>query len=175
MLCRVRRAYKSEERCTSLIEAAATTSRVLSFDPPSAFTMTTRSRGKYLRSPTRIACTVSPTVLALLCVGTPTRRSTSPTLISSRIKSSVRTLVSSRRNPCHTGSDVSPVLHIFISVVNGTRRTGKAPWLTDTANRRFVERYFCQTFLPECCLCSAAGRVLLPARNWKDYSRLTPF
>src|ERR1700685_1148664 len=174
MQCRVRRAYNSEERCTSLIEAAAMTSRVLSFDPPSACTMTTRSLGKYFRSPTRMACTTSPTVPALLWVGTPTSRSTSPTLISSRIKSSVSTLVSSRRNPCHTSSDVLPVLHDFISVAIETKRTGKDPWLTDMANHRCVERYSGQTFPPEYCPCSGAGRVPLPERNSKGYSPPVP-
>src|SRR5580658_7812253 len=171
MQCSVRRAYKSEECCRSLIEAAAITSRVLSFDPPSAFTMTTRSLGKYFRSPTRIDCTTSPTVFALLCVDTPTSRSTSPTLISSRIKSSVRTLVSSRRNPSHAGSDATDsILQCFICAANGTRRTGEVPWLTDTANHRCGERYSGQTFPPEYCPCTVAGRVPLLVRNSKGYS-----
>src|SRR5258708_34299165 len=59
--------------------------------------ITARSRGKCFSSPARIACTTVPRVFALLNVGKPTRRSTSPTLMSWRRKSSLRTLLSARR------------------------------------------------------------------------------
>src|ERR1700732_1862090 len=68
--------------------------------------ITARSRGKYFSNPARMTCTTVPRVFASLKVGKPTRRSTSPTLMSWRRKSSLRTLLSARRSSSTDYSDL---------------------------------------------------------------------
>src|SRR3979490_1955900 len=76
------------------------TSVVLSVDPPSTFTITTRSLTKFWRTLSSLARTVCAIVTALMYEGIPTNRSTSPTLISWRIKSSPRKLSSAKLRAC---------------------------------------------------------------------------
>src|SRR5215469_7897789 len=84
------------------MEAARTRSWVPSREPPSALMMTERARGKYFNSPARTDCTICPTVWPSLYVGKPTRISTSPTLISSRMKSSESMLPSATKRSTRT-------------------------------------------------------------------------
>ena len=82
----------------SLIEAARTKSCVPSPDPPSALMMTdARSRESTCSNPARTPAPPVPRSERGCDVGTPTRMSTWPTLISSRIKSS-ESMLSSGKN-----------------------------------------------------------------------------
>src|SRR6266436_6508241 len=57
------------------------------------------------------------------------------------------------------------------SVVAGTSKTGKGPWLKGKADHRHEERYSCQTSQSEYFLCSVADPAQPLVLRWSDFSR----
>src|ERR1700732_835925 len=177
MECRVRSVYRLAVRRTSSIEMPVTNSGVPSRDPPSALMIAARSRGKSRRMPAWIDWTMGPTVLALLCVGRPTRMSTSPTLISWRRKSSVRKLSSANlfsvRGATERSSTDTPCVIVsttyqsFRFASAETNKTDKGPWLEDRAAHPRGEKCSCQTSRSEYSLCTFAD----PARQLAPHSK----
>src|ERR1700692_876250 len=100
--------------------------------------------------------------------------STSPTFMSWRRKSSVRTLssanvISVRSTAVYNCKDTHLYLYYLLKFVAAeTSKTGRVPWLTDTAGRLLAETYSCRTSRSEYFLCSAAYPVLQPAPCLKD-------
>src|SRR4029077_11906582 len=99
--------------------------------------------------------------------------SASPMLISWRRNSSVNRFSSVKfklPESCLPLSDRRGVIQTK-SCAAGTNKTGKAPWLEGTADRRSEERYSGRTFLSECFPYICGDRVQPLARRLRDCLR----
>src|ERR1700757_4510824 len=103
----------------------------------------------------------------------PTSRSTSPTLINCRRKSSSRK-VSSAKSMNLSESLILKRRQVpsqsFKSGGGETKKIGKGLKSTDRANRRYAETGSCRTFLWEYDLCTRADSTRRLARNSTDCS-----
>src|SRR5271169_4718680 len=123
-------------------------------------------------------------VLALLWVGRPTRMSTSPTLMSWRRKSSVKSVSSANSTSERSFKAGSQCAHgqrdcqyprcQIRSVAAGTSKTGKGPSLKRKADHRCEEKHSRQTSQSEYFLCGVADPVRPLVRHWRDCSRPKP-